>query len=130
MALMPHEMMPEVDSTPGPPNVSPRRDSGILQASDLQSAEPKNKVCRDCRRLRPLNRFPTDHWGRIDAAQCFRCIDEDTPTLLTEMEAAHRLRITLDAFRSLKLTIVGGYAPPRGKVIPLYDRGDVDGVRS
>lgn len=73
-----------------------------------------------------MSRFPVDKYGRVNSRHCLGCIDEDTPALITESEAARRLQMTIEGFRSHKLVVAGSYAPERGKVVALYSRVDVD----
>ncbi len=86
------------------------------------------KLCRDCRTRQESTQFPTDKYGRVDTRFCWTCVDEHTPLLLTEQEAAHRLGITAEAFRSHNLTPAGSYSPPRSAVVPLYSRTRVDAL--
>lgn len=112
------------------PKVSAGADSEISRFADQRvcsgQSRGSRKVCGDCGRKRLLSRFPRDKYGRIDRAQCLGCIDEHTPTLMTEGELARHRGISVDQVRCNGLEPVGSYAPPRGKVIALYSRPDVD----
>lgn len=88
-----------------------------------------SKVCKDCRSRQEPCEFPRDKYGRIDTRQCHTCIDQHTPTLLTETEAATRLGISVEQFRSHNLKSSGDYSPPGRATVSLYARSDVDTLK-
>ncbi len=81
----------------------------------------KTRLCRDCGARRGTDAFPRDKYGRPDYRMCLQCIDEHTPVLMTENEAARWWGITIAAVRELAPD--GHYSPPRGKPVALYARG-------
>ena len=86
------------------------------------------KLCKDCRTRQETDQFPHDNYGRPDTRYCLTCLDEQTPLLLTAQEAAARLNITTENFRSLRLSEAGSFTPKRATPIPLYSRPEVDAL--
>ena len=84
------------------------------------------KLCKDCRTRQDSDQFPADKYGRIDTRHCRKCIGEHTPVLLTEQQAATRLGISVETFRSRNLKPAGSYTPAKTATIPLYARAEVD----
>lgn len=84
------------------------------------------RLCKDCRHMQEVEQFPADKYGRPDTRNCLTCLDENTPVLLTEAEAAKRLGVTAEEFRSHGMNPAGSYTPPKGAAVPLYARADVD----
>jgi hypothetical protein len=86
------------------------------------------KVCKDCRTKQEPDQFPHDKYGRPDTRCCLPCLDEQTPLLLTAQEAAARLNVTAETFRSLRLAEAGSFTPQKATPIPLYSRSAVDAL--
>ncbi|KUI26556.1 hypothetical protein AU196_02790 [Mycobacterium sp. IS-1742] len=82
------------------------------------------KICKECRTRQPVAEFPADRWGRPDTRQCLQCVDENTPLLMTRVEAAKHLGVTQDDFDRLGLAVAGSYAPPKRAAVARFARAD------
>ncbi|MCV7150682.1 hypothetical protein [Mycolicibacterium pyrenivorans] len=87
------------------------------------SVQEKTRVCKDCRARKPEPEFPTDKHGRADTRMCLQCVDENTPTLMTESEISKWLGVTIAEVRTWPTA--GDYTPHGKATLPLYSRPTV-----
>lgn len=102
-----------VSSTP-----APKIEKGDAVTSTLTPA--KTRCCKTCNARLEYREFPRDKYGRIDARMCLPCVDENTPSLMTEGELSRWLAIPITAVRGLPVD--GTYNPPKGAPVALYSR--------
>lgn len=74
----------------------------------------------------PSHHFPVDQHRRVDVRMCLGCIDDHAPSLMTEVEMAKWLGVTIADVRAMP--VAGDYSTSRGVAIPLYAREPVTSV--